>query len=310
MGMRGDNIMNPDRIYRQHRDDALADQVTATEYATFVAMPFEERFSYRSRDVFKEVICAAATLATNRREMAIPFACPKRADDRPGVAGVITEDIVVDILESHFFVADLTFANAGVLLEAGAALGLKSNDQIIFLLQGDPRDLHFDIRNNRVIRYDSGGAVEVIATALIAAARAFEGDRQRYVESVKRSLSPDAIQCLRWYAELRKKHPGEHVSLHRKSALQIIERSMPLDEVRMEPEEKERWILEMLLAFGHATRELIQRRLLWTDYKTKVPATDLNPDAEPGQLVDVHGMHATDLGWAVIEHMWPELRRV
>ena len=180
--------MNPDRIYRQHRDDALARQVTASEYATFVAMPFGDRFSYRSKDVFERVICAAATRATERKEAARPFARPVRADDKPGLAGVITEDIVVDILESHFFVADLTFANAGVLLETGAALGLKSNNQIILLLQGDPRDLHFDIRNNRVLRYDSDGAVEEIATAFISAARAFESDRQRYVESVTRSL--------------------------------------------------------------------------------------------------------------------------
>src|SRR4051794_30740791 len=120
--------MNPDRIYRQHRHDALASQVTAEEYATFVAMPFGDRFSYRSRDVFENVICAATIRANERKEAAKPFARPVRVDDRPGVAGVITEDIIVDILESHFFVADLTFTNTGVLLEAGAALGLKPNE--------------------------------------------------------------------------------------------------------------------------------------------------------------------------------------
>src|SRR5262249_192471 len=105
-----------------------------------------------------------------------------------------------DILESHFFVADLTFANPGVLLETGAALGLKPTKQIILLLQGKTEELHFDIRNNRVIPYDRDGAVEEIAAAFSAAARAFEDDRQRYVESVTRSLSPEAIASLFCYA--------------------------------------------------------------------------------------------------------------
>lgn len=39
--------MNPDRVYRQYRDDALADQAAADRYSTFVAMPFDESFRYR-----------------------------------------------------------------------------------------------------------------------------------------------------------------------------------------------------------------------------------------------------------------------
>lgn len=41
--------MNPERIYRQYRDDALAHQLTADKYSTFVAMPFSEHFSYHSQ---------------------------------------------------------------------------------------------------------------------------------------------------------------------------------------------------------------------------------------------------------------------
>jgi hypothetical protein len=70
--------MNPDRIYRQHRDDALARQVTANQYTTFVDMPFEDRFSYRSKDVFKKIICAAATRANDKNETTKPFARPVR----------------------------------------------------------------------------------------------------------------------------------------------------------------------------------------------------------------------------------------
>jgi hypothetical protein len=276
--------MNPDRIYREHRDDALARQVTAHEYTTFVAMPFGDRFSYRSRDVFDWAICAAAACATERDEAARPFARPIRADDRAGVAGVITEDIIVDILETHFFVADLTFANPGVLLEAGAALGLKPNGQIILLLQGDPRDLHFDIRNNRVIRYDSDGAVEEIASALIAAARAFEDDRQRYVESVTRSLSPDAILYLNGYAILQKDSPGQGGS----PANLQIGGNLTIGSIR----------------YYDALRELTQRRLLRIDY---APPPSATPALRLAELYFVS--HATELAWAVIEHMWPALRR-
>ena len=99
------------------------------------------------------------------------------------------------------------------------------------------------------------------------------------------------------------------ISLHRQLALHLIKNIIPSDVLDMEPAEKERWILERVLAYGDATRELIQRRLLWTGYRPNLPATDLDPNAEPGLLIDVHGMHATDLGWAVIGHIWSELRR-
>ncbi len=93
-----------------------------------------------------------ASLGPERDETRRQFSPPRRIDDEPGVAGVVTEDIVVRILESHLFLADLTFENPGVLLEVGVALGLKPNNQIILILQGSPSALHFDIRNNRVIR--------------------------------------------------------------------------------------------------------------------------------------------------------------
>jgi hypothetical protein len=287
--------MNPDRIYRQYRDDALARQFTAEKYTTFVAMPFRDQYSYHSREVFEKVICSAAARATERNEAARPFAIPFRVDDLAGVAGVITEDIVVGILESHFFLGDLTFSNGGVLVETGTALGLKPNGQIILIMQGDLRDLHFDIRNNRVLSYDSRNpvdATEQIATAFIAAARAFEDDRERYVESVTRSLSSDAISCLKYYGVLQKRHPRERRSLHRRVVDEAYESGFPLfPDAAVFP--------HAVVLFTDAARELIEKRLLWTDYQ--VGATPEGNDA--------FGMHATDLGWLVIERLWPELRR-
>src|SRR5262249_30716399 len=122
--------MNPDRIYQQHRDDALEKQITATEYSTFVAMPFADRFSYKSKEIYTKIIQAAAKRANKLGSAKRRFAKPFRIDDVPGTAGVITEGIIVQILESHLFIGDLTFENTGVLLEAGVALGLKPNMQI------------------------------------------------------------------------------------------------------------------------------------------------------------------------------------
>jgi hypothetical protein len=52
------------------------------------------------------------------------------------------------------------------------------------------------------------------------------------------------------------------------------------------------------IRFGDATRELLERRLLWSDYRVGVI---------PGR--DAFGMHATELGCRVIEKMWTDLRR-
>lgn len=272
--------MNPDRIYRQYRDEALAQQITADTYTTFVAMPFSDRFSYRSRQIYTEVIQAAAQRASQLGQSRRSFSPPLRIDDEPGVAGVITEDIIVKTLESHLFLADLTFENPGVILEVGVALGLKPNTQIILILQGDPNTLHFDIRNNRVIRYDGPDAIESIAGALVAGAIAFERDCERFIESIAKTMTSDAILCLNWYGRMCRDHPGQTPSLHR--AAMGPNFGGP----------------DAAILFGDATRELLERRLLWSDYKV---------GAIPGG--DAFGMHATELGWRVIEKMWTDLRR-
>jgi len=272
--------VNPERIYRQHRDEALAQQITADAYSTFVAMPFCDRFSYRSRQIYIEVIRAAAQKASQLGQTRRPFSPPRRIDDEPGVAGVITEDIIVEILESHLLLADLTFENPGVILEVGVALGLKPNNQIILILQGDPGALHFDIRNNRVIRYDVPEAIDSIAGALIAGASAFETDCERYIESITKTMTSDAILCLNWYGRMCRDHPGQTPSLHRAAMGPYFEGP------------------DAAVRFGDATRELLERRLLWTDYRV---------GAIRGG--DTFGMHATELVWRVIEKMWADLRR-
>jgi hypothetical protein len=285
--------MNPDRIYQQHRDDALARQVTADEYSTFVAMPFGERFSYRSAEVFDQVICASAMRANEMNAAARKFACPKRVDKMAPVAADITEEIIVGILDSHIFLADLTFANQGVLIEVGAALGLKPTNQIILLVQGDLKDIHVDISHNRILQYDQRTvpeAVEKIAEALLAAAASFESQCSLYVSDVTRYLSPEATCCLNFYGRLRRDNPGRP-SLYRGIVDQLYNRDppiVPFPGVGSKEEAK--------AVLAEAIRELLGKRLLYTEYQIGAVADG-----------DAFGVHATPLGWAVIKALWSDL---
>jgi len=185
--------MNPDRVYRQYRDDALADQAAADRYSTFVAMPFDENFRYRSTRVLADVVVAAVREAASRNTPGLrPFSDPQRAGQPQG-AVEITEEILSEILQCHLFVADLTLGNSNVLLELGVALGLKPSAQILLLLDGNPSQLSFDIRGNHVIRYDTTDHVTHLADAFIAAARAFERDYRMRIADLRHRLSSDAI---------------------------------------------------------------------------------------------------------------------
>lgn len=269
--------MEPYRIYRDEWARALAVQTTAPQYKTFVAMPFQERFSYRSREILCMVLGGAVDEANRRAEARRVFAPPQRTDVPMGAA-VVTEEIALRILESHFFLADLTFENAGVLLETGIAMGTKPNKQIILITQGALDDLHFDLRNNNVISYNPSGSIVEIAQALISAAKYFEEQVERHILAVTRRLSPEAILALKWYGQRQRLHGA--ASLH----------AADLSPYFAGEDGRAR--------FDGATRELRDRDLLWTDYAV---------GAIPGG--DAFGMHATELGWCIIENMWPDLRR-
>jgi hypothetical protein len=268
--------MNPERIYQQHREDALRGQIEANKYSTFVAMPFRDSFSYQSKTVFKEIIQRAAEVANRKKTARIEFDMPKRVDDASGQAVVITEEIVVDILQSHIFLADLTFQNPNVILETGVALGLKPNRQIILISQGTAAELHFDIRNNKVNFYHDSSDLETLADALIAAAAAFEKDVDKYVDNVLESLSEAAIQCLRWRAQKMGSDPNK--SLHSGTAADIF---------------KTRPSCEPALLFQLATQELLQRKLLYMHFGKN----------DQGDFL---GMYATRLGEVLIHRKWPE----
>jgi hypothetical protein len=238
--------MNPYRIYRDEWEDALANQATADEYTTFVAMPFRDHFSYRSNDVFSNVIVAAVTEANRRGEAKRKFARPARVDV-PSGAIVITEEIILGILRSHFFLCDLTFENPGVILETGIALGTKPNRQLIAISQGSLRELHFDLRNNRVISYKPSGSVPEIASALLDAAKHFEEQVDHYITGVQQRIGPDSLALLNWYGNIQHQHV--HFSLHPGNPGPNIKGANAA------------W------RFESAARELREKKLLWTDYR-------------------------------------------
>lgn len=271
--------MNPYRIYRDEWATALITQTTSKEYKTFVAMPFEEKFSYHSKDIYESIICASAAEATKQKGSLRSFAKPQRVDQPKG-AVVITEVIINLILESHFFIADLTSQNAGVILETGVALATKPNRQVILITQGALSDLHFDLRNNNVISYNPSNSVSNIATAFIDAAKAFEEQVQQHILSITRQLSPEAILVLKRYGQIQKENPGNSLHAHEN----VRGASFPGQ--------------EGINRFEAATRELLNKGLLRTDYAV---------ESQPG--FDSYGMHATEFGWAAIENMWVDLRR-
>lgn len=267
--------MNPYRIYREKAADALRRQAVSAEYRTFVAMPFRDGWRYRARRVFRDVISAAAAEANASKKLPRHFAAPERVD-RPHGAVVITEEIVLGILEAHIFLGDLTRKNTGVILETGIAMGMKPARQIVLITQEALKHLHFDLRNNNVIRYSLKQPVSTIAEALIDAARHFEEQVKHYLLDVRRRLSPDSLAALLHYATIQQQN--RHYSLHPGSRGP----NFP------DPDGH--------LRFEIALSELRAKDLVWTDYA---------PGAAPHG--DAYGVHATDFGWAIIQSTWPHL---
>lgn len=270
--------MNADRIWRELADKALAQQISAAEYGVFAAMPFRNQFSYQSNEVFTRIIGEAVRHA-NTQGPPRPFATPGRSDTLAPNASEITDEIVEHIVLDHFFIADLTMANHGVLVEVGVALATKHPRQIVLIAQGDLRDLHFDIRDNRVIPYDIGNPVQDIARALLEGARALESTVGVRMEAIRKSLTPRAVYLLNLYGRLRLQNP--ETSLHAGHIAK--DQNFSSDgNVR-------------LMIFYSAVQELLERGLLELNYT--IADDGVNPDA--------YGLHATELGLVFIRQTWP-----
>lgn len=283
--------MNVDQIYQVLRDDAFAAQFSAAKYQTFVAMPFSNRGGYpehRIAELLLGQVHERANALLDEAKCPRTFEALKRVDGAgAGGALTITDEFVSEILRSHFFVGDMTGCNFGVVLESGIALALKPNSRVLLFTQDDTASLHFDLKVTHVNRYSEDDLVEKVAKALVGAAESFEQEADRYIRFLSSQLTPDAIMLLNLYGRIWKDvQTGSSPSIFaEKAAGQVQEFAGEGGRV----------------AFHDCVRELSGRRLMWTDYK---------PNALPG--ADEYGLHATELGWRVIEHLWrhdPNMRR-
>jgi hypothetical protein len=297
--------MDPNLIYSRYRDDAFAMQLTATEYTMFVAMPFRNRFSYRADDIYKDVMQAAANMANDllsrdpgkcgtRR-----FSTPRRIDDQPQTGRDIGGEIAKAILYAHAVVADLTFANDGVMLEVGASLALKPTNHIVLVTQGSASELHFDIKGNVIIEYSPSNGIGKIAEAMVAAVKDFEERRGEYLTQLSRELSRDAIWLMNWYARCRtgqvfRNANGTPVatSLHEDIGVRAFVEN---HDINAASDVKK---AEAMTRYQLAIRDLLAKRLIWTDYQAQTP--------QPG--VDSFSNRGTRLGWMFLEHKWPGLK--
>jgi len=286
--------MNVDQVYQLQRDDAFAKQFSAKEYSTFVAMPFTNRNGYPTSRI-KKLLGSVADHA-NGLLKAFPggrerprFAKLQTVNETVSGAIDITNEIPSQILNCHFFFGDLTGCNFGVVLEAGIALALKPDKRVILFTQDETASLHFDLKPTNVIRYTEPAStdraeedfVTKLANELVAAADAFEDEAQKYISLLSTQLTPDAISALKIYGELWKgwKRGSPAPAIWEDSA------------TRGDPKRFACAIGNV--AFHNAVRELSSRRLFWTQFV---------PNAGGG--ADPYGIHATNLGWRVIEHLW------
>jgi hypothetical protein len=273
--------MNVDSIYQLQRDDAFAAQFSATEYQTFVAMPFSNRGGYPARQIRKllaKVHARANSLLPAGSER--QFAALRRVDEVTSGTVTITDKIINEVLSCHFFWGDLTGCNFGVVLETGLALALKPNERVLLFTQDGTHSLHFDLAVTRIVTYTETGLVNQVAKDLVQAANYFESEADRYIRFLSSQLTADAIYVLNLYGRLwkgwRPSSPPRSI-FHQIAAKHIKHFAGPAGR----------------LSFNDAVRELSARRLFWTNYEPNVSAG-----------TDQYGLHATKLGWRVIEHLW------
>lgn len=193
-----------------------------------------------------------------------------------------------------FFIGDLTGCNFGVVLETGIALALKPNERVLLFTQDGSHSLHFDLQVSNIGEYsetdieeDSGSLfVKKIAQQMVMAANHFEAETNKYVTFLSAQLTPDGIFALQIYGilwELQRTAGGRPPIWEDNAAKYCPDRFSGNTGK---------------IAFHNAVRELTERRLFWTDF-----------GPEPKEGKHWYGIHATNLGWRVIERLWPKWKQ-
>lgn len=125
-----------------------------------------------------------------------------RAIEKCGLESVIVKDVaftgpIADkihdlITESAICIADLTDANPNVMYEVGIALTLAK--PVVFITQGEIRNIPFDIRHHRTVKYETGsvGLEELYSHLLFALSATLEfGDSP--TELIRQMLVPSSL---------------------------------------------------------------------------------------------------------------------
>lgn len=274
--------MNADQIYQFQRDDAFAEQFMATEYRTFVAMPFSNRGGYPE----KRIHTLFSTVHERLNEQ-LPISAPRRfaqlarVDELTGGSVVITDEIIRQVLSCHFFLGDLTGCNFGVVLECGLALALKPNARVLLVTQDRTYVGNFDVSVTRIVDYTEDDLAAALVLELKKAAGAYEAEADKYIRLISSQLSIDAILVLNIYGRLWASNPPpqNNPAIWEQPAAQLAPHRFRGTTGR--------------LAYINAARELTEKRLLWNNFV---------PNAAEGR--DTYGSHATNLGWRVIERLW------
>jgi hypothetical protein len=143
-----------------------------------------------------------------------------------------------------------------------------------------PVRLPFDIKDNAVLRYDTPGAVDRIADALLAAAAAFEREYELHVREVAERLTSDAIFTLRVLADLQRRNPPQPI--HGDLAGKIF-----VDDHNAR------------LRYNFVERELLIHRLVRMQH--------VHNQADNSEIF---ALHPTALGTRVLDLKWPRTAAV
>ncbi len=166
----------------------------------FVAMSFDERFTFR----WAEVIEPAIRLITDAHGQALD---PIRVDARVVSDSILTE-ILSGIGKARVVFADITstgflnerpIRNGNVMYEVGLAHAVRLPEEVL-LFRSDSDSLLFDTANVRVNRYspdeDPDGARQQVAESIVSTLREVDLRRSIAVRHVTDSLDAQSLMVL------------------------------------------------------------------------------------------------------------------
>jgi len=181
----------------------------------FVAMPFARDFSIVYERVIKPLF--------EESHFANKYVCWRADKERK--PGRITDQIIKQIRDCAFVIADITGYNANVMYEIGYAHALCH--PTIIINQYPPESSPFDIKDYRQITYKMDG-LNVLKSYLLEAVRNITPDLSRWhIRCLKYGSPEEQIKAARWL--------GDHGNIEAVDAL-LRAFDIPIPRLRKEVE--------------------------------------------------------------------------